>query len=520
MKIESFICGAWHHTSTNESKLINPVSAEVIASASGDGIDSAKALAYSREVGGSNLRVMGYSDRALLLKKIAEVLIENRDRYNHISLENSGCTVGDAAFDVDGGIGTLKYYASLGKRLGEQAYLVEGPGEQLTRDENFRAIHILTPLQGVAVHINAFNFPSWGMWEKVAVSLLAGVPCLVKPATSTCLLSYEMVKDVVAQGILPAGALSLLCGGGRDLMDHLTSDDVVAFTGSADTANILRSNSNVIAKNVRFAVEADSLNSCILGLDVKKDDAEFSFFIKEVVRELSVKAGQKCTAIRRVIIPKGMKKDVVEALKARLGTILIGDPRDENVRMGPLVNDAQKTAAEEGLAKLVTEAEVVIGEENANFAEGVEQGSFFAPRILLCDQPLLAKKIHEIEVFGPVATIMTYETNVQAYQIGAMGGGSLVCSIFTSDDEFAQEAALKLAPYHGRVLIVNEEIGKGHSGHGVVMPQSIHGGPGRAGGGEELGGLRGLYFYHRRSAIQASAKRVQSILDNGLALNA
>lgn len=518
MHVESYVCGAWHAGTTKDCELVNPVNGEVVATASSDAVNVKEALAYARENGGPALREIGYGKRAQLLREIGDVLVANRDRYNEISLLNSATTVGDAAFDVDGGIGTLKYYAAIAKKLGDATYLVEGPAEQLTRDEAFRAIHIQTPLQGVAVHINAFNFPSWGMWEKVAVSLLSGVPCLVKPATATCLLSYEMVKDVVAANILPAGALSLLCGGGRDLMDHLCSDDLVAFTGSADTANMLRSNPNVIAKNVRFAVEADSLNACVLGPDVNESSAEFALFIKEVVKELTVKAGQKCTAVRRIIVSEGMTQAVIEGLRARLATTAIGDPREEGVRMGPLVNASQKKAAQEGLAVLTTEAEIVVDEDNANFVGDVSKGAFFAPRILLCKDPLSAQKVHEVEVFGPVATVMPYGDEDQALVLGAMGGGSLACSVFTADDEFAEQAALKLAPYHGRVLIVNEEIGKGHSGHGVVMPQCIHGGPGRAGGGEELGGLRGLSFYHRRSAIQTSAERAAKLLEQGLSL--
>ncbi len=518
MQIESYLCGGWQKGSGNETQLVNPVTNEVIATACGDGLDVKAALAFAREKGGPALRALGYGKRAQLLREIADVLVANRDRYNQIALENSGNTLGDAAFDVDGGIGTLKYYASLGKKLGDQTYLVEGPAEQLTRDEGFRAIHILTPLKGVAVHINAFNFPSWGMWEKVSVALLAGVPCFVKPATTTCLLSYEMVKDVVAADILPAGALSLLCGGGRDLMDHLCSDDLVAFTGSADTANMLRSHANVIASNVRFAVEADSLNACILGPDVSESDAEFVLFIKEIVRELTVRAGQKCTAIRRIIVPKGREESVISALKESLAKVVIGDPRDENVRMGPLVNMAQKEAAQAGLEVLKGEAEVVVGEKDANFALDPAQGAFFAPHILWCKDPMAASKVHEVEVFGPVATVMAYEDAEQALRLGAMGGGSLACSVFSADDGFANKAALELGASHGRVLIVNEQIGKGHSGHGVVMPQCIHGGPGRAGGGEEMGGLRGLYFYHRRSAIQTTAERAQALLDQGLAL--
>ncbi|WP_417798819.1 3,4-dehydroadipyl-CoA semialdehyde dehydrogenase [Terasakiella pusilla] len=518
MQIKSYLCGQWLTGTGPETELTNPVNNQPIATVCGQGLDLKSALDFSRKTGGPALRALGYGKRAQLLRQIADILVENRDRYNQIAQENSGNTVGDAGFDVDGGIGTLKYYASLGKKLGEQTYLVEGPAEQLTRDENFKALHILTPLKGVAVHINAFNFPSWGMWEKVAVALLAGVPCFVKPATATCLLSYEMVKDVVEADILPAGALSLLCGGGRDLMDHLGSDDLVAFTGSADTANMLRQHKNVIASNLRFAVEADSLNACILGPDVTPEDAEFEFFIKEIVRELTVKAGQKCTAIRRIIVPKTREQDVISALKDRLAKTTIGDPRDENVRMGPLVNAAQLKAAEEGLKVLQTEAEVVVDEDNANFSVDPAQGAFFAPRILRCENPLHAQKVHEVEVFGPVATVMGYETADDALTLGAMGGGSLACSVFTSDDAFAHQAALDLSASHGRVLIVNELIAKGHSGHGVVMPQCIHGGPGRAGGGEEMGGLRGLYFYHRRSAIQTTTDRAQMLLDQGLSL--
>lgn len=514
MQLLNYLCGEWVAGKGPGTLLYNPVTGAEIARAGSEGLDLAAALQFGRERGGPALRALSYAERANRLHAIADALSAQRDKYYQIALENSGNTKTDAALDIDGGIGTLKYYAGLGKQLGEARYLAEPGLERLARDEAFQGAHILTPIQGIAVHINAFNFPSWGLWEKAAVALLSGVPVFAKPATATALLSYEMVRDVIAADILPAGALSLICGGGRELMDLVTAQDAVAFTGSADTAASLRAHPNVIRSNVRFNVEADSLNSALLGPDAAPDSPEFQLFIKEVVREMSVKAGQKCTAIRRILVPAALQSKVEEALREGLAGVAVGDPRNERVRMGPLVTRSQQQAAWEGIERLKTEAAVVCGGERAFELVDADpaRGYFVPPTLLRCADPSSSRVVHEVEVFGPVATVMPYADAEQAFALAARGGGSLVTSVFTGDGDFAIRAAVAIAPTHGRVLVVDKSIGGSHTGHGVVMPHCIHGGPGRAGGGEELGGLRALRFYHQRSAIQASAgclKRLQ-----------
>lgn len=461
-------------------------------------------------------RIMTYSERAELLGSIASVLSENKEKYYRTARENSGNTKTDAFIDIDGGIGTLIYFSRLGSKLEHGRYLVEAGFDRLGKDENFQSAHIWTPIQGVAIHINAFNFPSWGLWEKAAVALLSGVAVFAKPATATSLLSYQMVRDLTEADILPAGALSLICGGGRELMDLVTGADAIAFTGSADTAAMLRANANVISSNVRFNVEADSLNVSMLGPDVTTDSPEFTLFIKEVAREMTVKAGQKCTAIRRALVPDNLINAVCEALEARLSRVVTGDPQNEEVSMGPLVNKAQQRAALEGLAALKAEAQVVVGDNDFTPVDAdADTGCFVPPTLLRCDAPNEAKAVHDIEVFGPVSTLMPYGDKTEGFHLAARGLGSLAGSVFTGDDDFAAEAALALGPSHGRVLIVNEAIGKSQTGHGIVMPQCVHGGPGRAGGGEELGGTRGLRFYHQRSALQADLGRLIKIKEQG-----
>lgn len=516
MLLENYLEGRWAAGSGEGTALIDPVTGAELARAGSDGLDLGAALAYARDTGGPALRAMSYAERAALLRAVADVLAANRDAYVRIALENSGNTAGDAAMDIDGGIGTLKYYAAVGKGLGDHRYLMEPNLERLARDEAFQAGHIWTPITGVAIHINAFNFPSWGMWEKAAVALLAGVPVFEKPATATSLLSHAMVRDVVAANALPTGALSLLCGGGHHLLDHVQSDDAVAFTGSAETAARLRATPRVIETNVRFAVEADSLNLALLGPDVAPGSEEFKLFVKEVVREMTVKAGQKCTAIRRILAPADRIEALSAALSERLAGVTVGDPRNETVRMGPLINRSQQETAWAGIERLRREATVVFGgtRDFALVDADAERGCFVPPTLLRCDDPRAARIVHEVEVFGPVATLMPYEDTEQAFALAARGGGSLVASVFTGDDAFAAEAAAALGSSHGRVYIIDAAVGASGTGHGVVMPQCVHGGPGRAGGGEELGGLRGLRFYHQRSAVQASVGRLEALKAN------
>ncbi len=513
MRLKNYLEGRWIAGGGDGVPLFDPVTGDELARAGSDGLDLDAALRFAREQGGPALRAMSYKERAAMLRAIADVLVANRDKYYRIALENSGNTKGDGGLDIDGGIGTLKYYAAIGKSLGDSHYLMESDLERLSREELFQAAHIWTPITGVAVHINAFNFPSWGMWEKAAVALLSGVPVFEKPATATALLSYEMVKDVVEAEVLPMGALSLICGGGHDLLDYVQSNDAVAFTGSADTAAKLRANSSVINTNVRFTVEADSLNLALLGPDVEPGSEEFKLFVREVVREMTTKAGQKCTAIRRILAPVEHLDVLSDALCQRLSSTTVGDPRNENVRMGPLVNRAQQQAAWDGIEQLKKEAEVVFGgDRDFELSDADKDRSCFVPPTLFrCDAPENSRVVHEVEVFGPVATIMPYESVEQAFALAARGGGSLVASVFTGDDGFAARAAVALGPTHGRVFIIDATVGGSHTGHGVVMPQCVHGGPGRAGGGEELGGLRGLRFYHQRSAVQANADRLEAM---------
>ncbi|MGC2856097.1 3,4-dehydroadipyl-CoA semialdehyde dehydrogenase [Novispirillum sp. DQ9] len=514
MRLTSYLNGRWQDGTGEGAALRDPVTGETLAHASADGLDLAAGLSWARSRGGPALRAMTYGQRAALLRAIADVLTANREAYGAIALRNSGNTAVDAAMDIDGGIGTLKYYASLGKRLGDARLLMEAGSDQLAKDEAFRAAHIWTPVQGVAVCINAFNFPSWGLWEKAAVALLSGVPVVAKPATATAWLTHQMVEDVIAAGVLPDGALSLVCGGGRGLMDALGRWDLVSFTGSFDTARSLRAHPAVQDNNLRFAMEADSLNLCCFGPDAGPDSAEFALAVKEVTRELTIKAGQKCTAIRRILVPRAFHADAVEALKASLEKVAVGDPRVEGVRMGPLVSKAQQAAAWEGIATLSAEARVVTGGADRSYAPGgvdPDHACFVPPTLLACDSPLDGKAVHAVEVFGPAATIMPYDDPAQAADLAALGGGSLAASVFTGDDAFALSFVPAIAPSHGRLLVVNEAIGKSHTGHGNAMPQTVHGGPGRAGGGEELGGLRALRFYHQRSAVQSSADRLEAL---------
>jgi 3,4-dehydroadipyl-CoA semialdehyde dehydrogenase len=512
MKLGNFVAGAWVEGQGEGDALVDPVLGDVLAHASSDGIDFAGALRYARDTGGPALRALTYAERGALLKAVADTLGEHRDAYYATALANSGNTKADAAVDIDGAIYTLGYYAGLGAKLGDVRALHGGGFDRLAKDKSFQAVHIAVPMRGVAVHINAFNFPSWGMWEKVAVTLLSGVPAVVKPATATALLAHDMVRDVVAAGILPEGSLSIVCGGARELLDHVTPADIVTFTGSADTANLLRRSPALVRQPVRFNVEADSLNMSLLGPDAGADSAEFQLFVKEVAREMTSKAGQKCTAIRRALVPAAHIADVSGALEARLGKIVIGNPRNADVRMGPVVNKTQQASVLDGIEALKKEAQVVVGGTPVDPVDADADAACFAPLTLLrCDSPGSAKAVHEVEVFGPVCTLMPYANADEAFDLSARGGGSLVASVFTGDDAFAADATLALAASHGRVLVIDEQVGAASTGHGTVMPMLVHGGPGRAGGGEELGGVRGLRLYHQRAAVQGRLDRLEAL---------
>jgi 3,4-dehydroadipyl-CoA semialdehyde dehydrogenase len=519
MKLSSYVGGAWVEGNDEGAALVDPVTGEELARASTAGIDIGAAMAYGRETGGPALRAMTYAERAKLIGSIAETLGANRDAYGEIALANSGNTKIDAAIDIDGGIGTLQFFARLGEKLGDARALRDGRFERLSREESFQAMHLAVPIRGVAVHVNAFNFPSWGLWEKAGVALLAGVPVFAKPATATALLSQRMVKDVIDAGILPEGALSIVCGAAREISDHLTGADAIAFTGSADTANALRTHPNVAASSVRMNVEADSLNTSLLGPDAAAGNAEFDLFVREVAKEMTQKAGQKCTAIRRALVPAALIDEVAEALGARLSGTVTGNPRNEDVTMGPLVSKSQQSDVLDALAQLKAEAEAITGDGAFEPVDAdADKACFVAPTLLRCKDPKGATAVHSVEAFGPVCTLMPYDSAEDAFALAARGGGSLAASVFTGDGGFANDAVLALGADHGRVLVVDESVGRGQTGHGIVMPQCVHGGPGRAGGGEELGGLRSLSFYHQRLAVQGRIDWLQGIAETAAEL--
>jgi len=510
--LESYLSGRWVRGEGVETRLVDPVKGDELATASTKGVDLKAALEFARTQGQGGLRTMSYAERGKLVGALADVLIANRARYEDIAIANSGNTKTDAAIDIDGGIGTLKYYARLGAGLGDARMLLDEKPVRLAKAENYQAIHLMMPRRGVAIHINAFNFPSWGLWEKAAVSLLAGVPVLAKPASSTALLAHAMVKDVIAAKVLPDGALSLLCGGAGDLLDGLTSDDVIAFTGSADTARRVRGHAGVVAKSVPVNIEADSINAALLAPGSAPASAAFDAFVREVVREITVKAGQKCTAIRRIFVTADQADAVADALAAKLKGTKVGDPRQADTRMGPVVTRGQQAAAFDGIRRLASEAVIVCGGADAPELDGIDsnRSAFVAPTLLKLDAGA-AGAVHEVEVFGPAATIVPYRDEADAVALVARGGGSLVASVYGEDQAFLARMVSAIGPSHGRLLMVDPSIASAHTGHGIVMPQCNHGGPGRAGAGEELGGLYGLRFYHQRLAVQGSSDLLASL---------
>ena len=501
--LSNYANGCWQTGTGAGTTLIDPVLGTELVRVDATGLDLAAAFAFSRESGGTALRAMTYRERAAMLGAIGKVLQVNRDAYYEIATANSGTVKNDSAVDIDGGIFTLGTYAKLGDSLGDKHYLLDGEAARLGKDPLFQSQHILVPTRGVALFINAFNFPSWGLWEKAAPALLSGVPVIIKPATATAWLTQRMVKDVVDAGVLPAGALSVICGSSAGLMDQLQAFDVVSFTGSAETAAVIRSHPAVVQRSVRVNIEADSVNSAWLLPEA--GDAALDLLAKEVAREMTVKSGQKCTAIRRIFVPEALYVQAADAIKARLAKTSVGNPRNESVRMGALVNRAQFNAVREGLAYLQAQADVL---HDGNTHTLVDAD----PAVACCVGPTLlgtpnadtADRIHDTEVFGPVATLLPYRDRAHALSLIRRGQGSLVASLYGEDPTSLCAAAVELADSHGRVHVISPDVAALHTGHGNVMPQSLHGGPGRAGGGEELGGLRALGFYHRRSAIQAS----------------
>jgi 3,4-dehydroadipyl-CoA semialdehyde dehydrogenase len=499
--------------------LFDPVLGSELARVSSDGLDIEQGFAYAREEGGRALRGLGYRERADLLGRVAEVLQANREAYFEIATANSGTTRKDSGVDIDGAIYTLGQYARWGQALGDARALLDGDAARLAKDGAFAGRHMLTPTRGVALFINAFNFPAWGLWEKAAPALLSGVPVIVKPATATAWLTQRMVADVIAAGVLPPGALSVVCGSSRGLLDALLPFDVLSFTGSAETAAVIRSHPAVAQRSVRVNIEADSLNSALLLPDATPGTEAFDLLVSEVVREMTVKSGQKCTAIRRVFVPEACFDAAAEAISARLARITVGNPRNETVSMGSLVSREQLASVRKGLALLREQATVLHdGGSHALVDADPAVAACIGPTLLGARDAAAAPRVHEVEVFGPVATLMPYRSLDEAVALVRRGDGSLVTSLYGAEPQALADAALALADSHGRVHVVSPEVGALHTGHGNVMPHSLHGGPGRAGGGEELGGLRALGFYHRRSAVQASAAVLDALARQGAAL--
>jgi oxepin-CoA hydrolase/3-oxo-5,6-dehydrosuberyl-CoA semialdehyde dehydrogenase len=505
-RLLNYVQGEWVAGSGRATDLFHAVTGEKIAEASTAGIDFGQAVAYARRVAGPKLRAMTFHERALVLKEVAKYLTARKDDFYRISAA-TGATKGDSWFDIDGGFGTFFVYASKGRReFPDEPFFLDGPPEAISKGGTFVGRHICVPLEGVAVHINAFNFPVWGMMEKLATSLLAGVPAIVKPATLTSYLTEAVFRVMIESRLLPDGAIQLLCGSVGDLLDHLDSQCVVAFTGSAATAQTLKAHPVVLGNNVRFNVEADSLNFSMLGPDAAPGTEEFDLFVKEVAKEMTVKAGQKCTAIRRTLVPEGMVEDVMRALRARLDGVKVGDPSVEGVRMGPLAGRPQVAEVRKSVDALRGGAELVYGDVENFQVLGADRsrGAFFPPLLFYSRDPFGRREPHDIEAFGPVNTVMPYTTVDDAVELAKLGRGSLVGSVFTASDNVARQMVLGTASHHGRLMLVNRASAKESTGHGSPLPHLVHGGPGRAGGGEEMGGVRGVLHYMQRTAIQGS----------------
>ncbi len=509
--LRSYVSGGW--TAPPDGRPVrDAVTGEEITRISSEGIDLAAALDYGRRVGGPALRALTFHERAALAKAVGGMLRDHRDELYALSAR-TGATLGDSKFDVDGGIGVLLSYASKARReLPNDTVYTEGAVEPLGRGGQFAGQHILTPRLGVAVQVNAFNFPVWGPLEKMAPALIAGVPTLVKPASQTAYLTARLVELIVGSGILPEGSLQLLCGSAGDLLDHLGEQDLLSFTGSASTARQLRSHPNVVARAVRFNAEADSLNCSILGPDATPGTPEFDLYVRQLVTEMTVKAGQKCTAIRRAFVPAPLLDAVIDAAAARLEKVVIGNPADESVRMGALASLEQREEVRRSLKSLESAGQLVFGDPDHVQVTGADadHGAFISPLLVRCDDASRAEP-HEVEAFGPVSTVMGYAGPDEVIELAARGRGSLAGSVVTGDAGFARSVVLGLAPWHGRLLVLDQDDAKESTGHGAPLPVLVHGGPGRAGGGEEMGGVRGVLHHMQRTAVQASPRMLGAV---------
>ncbi len=513
MKLGNFVLDQWIDGDGDGALLSSAVDGAPVARITSRGLDFEAILQHARARGGENLRKLTFHERAERLKALAKYLDERKQEFYALST-STGATRADSWIDIDGGISTLFVFSSKGRREMPNDYVyLDGPPEILSRSGSFVGQHVYTPKLGAAVHINAFNFPVWGMLEKLAPALLAGVPAIVKPASSTAYLTELVVKRIVESGILPPGSIQLVCGGVGDLFEHLDCQDTVAFTGSKRTAEKLQTHPRVIAESVAFTAETDSLNASILGPDATPGTPEFDLYIKEVTREMTSKAGQKCTAIRRIIAPSDIAADLVRALSSALGGTRIGNPANSDVDMGALASTGQRDEVRERINELARDAELVYGgrEEFELVDADARKGAFFMPTLLVCERPMASRAVHSVEAFGPVSTVLPYDSVDDAIELACLGEGSLVASVVTNDDALARKLVLGTAAYHGRMLVINRHCAAASTGHGSPLPHLVHGGPGRAGGGEELGGIRGVKHYMQRTALQGSPQTLAAI---------
>jgi oxepin-CoA hydrolase/3-oxo-5,6-dehydrosuberyl-CoA semialdehyde dehydrogenase len=514
-RLESYAVGEWVRGAGKAADLFHAVTGEKIGEATSEGLDFRAMVDYARRTGGPALRRMTFHERARMLKAMANYLMGRKEEFYRISAA-TGATKGDSWVDIEGGFGTFFVYASKGRReFPDETFYVDGAMENISKGGTFVGRHICVPIEGVAVHINAFNFPVWGMMEKLAPTLLAGVPAIVKPATVTSYLTEAVFRAMIESRILPEGAIQLICGSAGDLIDHLDEQCAVAFTGSAATGRMLKSTASIIENSVRFNQEADSLNFSMLGLDAAPGTEEFDLFVKEVAREMTTKAGQKCTAIRRTFVPEGMLDDVMKAVSKRLQTTTVGDPSVEGVRMGPLASRGQVTDVRRNADRIAAQTELVYGNPEHVDVVGADatQGAFFPSLLFYANKPFDTPAPHDVEAFGPVNTVMPYRTIDDAIELARRGRGSLVGSVFTSDDDTARRVVLGTAAYHGRVFLMNRHAAKESTGHGSPLPHLVHGGPGRAGGGEEMGGVRGVMHYMQRTAVQGHPTTLSRVFD-------
>ena len=511
-KLGNYITGQWINGDGDGQTLYNAVTGEAIVAATTKGLDFKSIADYARTVGNPALRKMTFHARGNMLKALALHLRNHLDKFYTISYK-TGATKADSWVDIEGGIGNLFANASLRRKFRDETFCIDGESHNFGKNNTFMGTHILVPKEGVAIHINAFNFPVWGMLEKIAVNLLAGMPCIVKPASVTSYLTEAVVKEIIASRILPEGALQLICGSAGDLLDHVTSQDVVTFTGSASTGLMLKSNPKILSESVPFNMEADSLNCIVMGEDVVPGIPEWDIFIKEIRKEMTLKAGQRCTGIRRIFVPDNKMEDVWKAIASSLSQTAIGNPLNEKVRMGSLAGQTQRNEVKEQVQKLLASSQIIYGSlDSVEVIDAdAKKGAFMSPILLMNDKPFAATAAHEIEAFGPVSTIMPYKNLDEAIALSKLGKGSLCSTIVTADYKQARQYVVGAASHHGRILVLNNECAKESTGHGSPLPLLVHGGPGRAGGGEEMGGLRGVKHYLQRTALQGSPTTITAI---------